>query len=77
MPEPKNMVTKEYSLKNHTVQICDLSTDEIAKSNNWIGSNQVVTTILIFILLNKHNSNIYIIVCIQFVVLLKINDVMY
>lgn len=53
MPEPKNMVTKEYSLKNHTVQICDLSTDEIAISNNWIGSNQVITTILIFILFNK------------------------
>lgn len=35
------MVTKEYSLENHTVQVCDLSTDEIAKSNNWIGSNQV------------------------------------
>ncbi|XP_026813972.1 nucleolar protein 12 [Rhopalosiphum maidis] len=42
IPEPLDMVTKEYSLENHTVQICDLSTDEIAKSNNWIGSNQVI-----------------------------------
>lgn len=42
IPDPLDMVTKEYSLENHTVQICDLSTDEIAKSNNWIGSNQVI-----------------------------------
>lgn len=39
--EPLDMVTEEYNLKNHTVQICDLSTDEIAKNNNWIGANQV------------------------------------
>lgn len=73
------MVTKEYSLKNHTVQICDLSTDEIAKSNNWIGSNQVVFTILIFTLLDKYNSYIYIMVCVcvKFVILLNINYVMY
>lgn len=42
VPEPLDMVTEEYSLKNHTVQICDLSTDEIAKCNNWIGTNQVL-----------------------------------
>ncbi|XP_060867657.1 nucleolar protein 12 [Metopolophium dirhodum] len=42
IPEPLDMVTREYNLENHTVQICDLSTDEIAKSNNWIGSNQVI-----------------------------------
>lgn len=42
------MVTEEYSLQNHTVQICDLSTDEIAKSNNWIGSNQVLVSLLTF-----------------------------
>lgn len=35
------MVTEEYNLQNHTVQICDLSTVEIAKKNNWIGANQV------------------------------------
>ncbi|NP_001156060.1 uncharacterized protein LOC100159214 [Acyrthosiphon pisum] len=40
--EPLDMVTREYNLENHTVQICDLSTDEIAKSNNWIGSNKVI-----------------------------------
>lgn len=68
VPEPQNMVTKEYSLKNHTVQICDLSTDEIAKSNNWIGSNQVTIKILIFTLFNKYNSNIYIMVCLEFVI---------
>lgn len=45
------MVTKEYSLENHTVQVCDLSTDEIAKSNNWIGANQVI---LIFIKIHKN-----------------------
>ncbi|XP_050420910.1 nucleolar protein 12 [Adelges cooleyi] len=42
VPEPLDYVTEEYNLDNHTVQICELSTDEIAKSNNWIGSNQVV-----------------------------------
>ncbi|XP_050544015.1 nucleolar protein 12 [Daktulosphaira vitifoliae] len=42
IPEPLDYVTEEYNLENHTVQICELSTDEIAKTNNWIGSNQVV-----------------------------------
>lgn len=43
------MVTKEYNLENHTVQICDLSTDEIAKSNNWIGTNQVLFILTFYI----------------------------
>lgn len=33
---------EEYDTENVTVQIVELSTDEIAKSNNWIGANKPV-----------------------------------
>lgn len=33
---------EEYDTENVTVQIVELSTDEIAKSNNWIGANRPV-----------------------------------
>lgn len=33
---------EEYDTENVTVQIVELSPDEIAKSNNWIGSNKPV-----------------------------------
>lgn len=34
------MKEEEYDTENVTVQIVELSTDEIAKSNNWIGANK-------------------------------------
>lgn len=33
---------EEYDTENVTVQIVELSTDEIAKSNNWIGANKPI-----------------------------------
>lgn len=33
---------EEYDTENVTVQIVELSTDEIVKSNNWIGANKPV-----------------------------------
>lgn len=36
------MKEEEYDTENVTVQIVELSPDEIAKSNNWIGSNKPV-----------------------------------
>lgn len=36
------MKEEEYDTENVTVQIVELSTDEIAKSNNWIGANKPV-----------------------------------
>lgn len=36
------MKEEEYDTENVTVQIVELSTDEIAKSNNWIGANRPV-----------------------------------
>lgn len=33
---------QEYDTENVTVQIVELSTDEIAKENNWIGANRPV-----------------------------------
>lgn len=36
------MKEEEYDTENVTVQIVELSTDEIAKSNNWIGANKPI-----------------------------------
>lgn len=33
---------EEYETENVTVQIVELSTDEMAKTNNWIGANKII-----------------------------------
>lgn len=41
VPEVEHLQTEEYDLGTHSVCITELSTDEIAKHNNWIGANRV------------------------------------
>ncbi|CAH0388990.1 unnamed protein product [Bemisia tabaci] len=43
VPEVEHLQTEEYDLGTHSVCITELSTDEIAKHNNWIGANRPVT----------------------------------
>ncbi|XP_063229479.1 nucleolar protein 12 [Bacillus rossius redtenbacheri] len=41
IPELEEFESKEYDLENHTVSILELSSNEMAKKNNWIGLNRV------------------------------------
>ncbi|KAK9888349.1 hypothetical protein WA026_000604 [Henosepilachna vigintioctopunctata] len=39
IPELQHLLEEEYEDENSTVKIVELSTNEIAKQNNWIGAN--------------------------------------
>ncbi|KAL1494004.1 hypothetical protein ABEB36_009679 [Hypothenemus hampei] len=40
IPELENLLSTEYEEDDVTVKVTELSTNEIAKQNNWIGANQ-------------------------------------
>lgn len=41
MPEVEHLLEEEHDLGTHSVEIKELSTNELAEQNNWIGANQV------------------------------------
>lgn len=41
VPEVENLVSENYELENHSVNILELSASDLAEKNNWIGMNKV------------------------------------
>lgn len=41
VPEVEHLLKEEHDTGTHSVEIVELSTNELAQQNNWIGVNQV------------------------------------
>lgn len=41
VPEVEHLLHEEHDLGTHSVEIKELSTNELAQQNNWIGANQI------------------------------------
>ena len=42
IPELEHIISQNYELENHSVNITELSTSDLAEKNNWIGFNKVI-----------------------------------